>query len=70
MIRRVLTHDERDALAIVLRYCADPLVTLIAEHEEGCFLNDSLRICLGLAEISKGDLLVSWAEGDARGAAS
>jgi hypothetical protein len=62
MTPKNIDQDQRDAVAIILTHCAAELATVIAMHERGCFLRAALEICLGMAGMTKDQLIEKWVE--------
>lgn len=62
MARTNITQDERDAMRIILTEVSAELATIIAMHEEGCYLRAALNICLELGGMTRAELLEVWNE--------
>lgn len=62
MGKEKVTLDERDALRIILTEVSAELATIVAMHEEGCYLRGALEICLKLAGMDRAELLEVWNE--------
>lgn len=62
MAKEKVTLDQRDALRIILTEVSAELATIIAMHEEGCYLRAALEICLDLGGMDCAELLEVWNE--------
>jgi hypothetical protein len=60
MAKSRVEMDQRDALRNIIEYVAPDLATIVAMHEEGCYLRQSLELVLKQAELTRDELLQIW----------